>query len=169
MNLRNPYEKTSKGASEYLDPRNSFKRWVETIEGTSREWSEDQGKIRLAKRKNSSLTESSVETASLLGMLYSQYGRFKLAETPENHVQAVDETFHLSNTGESIANICKSVLISLSVKIEGNFAKGSTSKESRSDNVSLGRITRLGQRRSRSTKTIDHLLYKQRLQRFDQC
>lgn len=38
----NPHEKTV-GPGSYLEPRSSFERWSETVIGTSREWTEDQG------------------------------------------------------------------------------------------------------------------------------
>lgn len=39
----NPYEKNFGAGDEYLEPRNSFKRWSERVIGTSREWTEDEG------------------------------------------------------------------------------------------------------------------------------
>lgn len=39
----NPYGKTKKPGQSYLEPRSSFKRWIESVKGTSREWTEDQG------------------------------------------------------------------------------------------------------------------------------
>src|SRR4051812_2462247 len=38
----NPYEKVVKDGTSYLEPRASFKRWTETVVGTSKEWGEDQ-------------------------------------------------------------------------------------------------------------------------------
>ena len=52
----NPYEKINKPGSEYLEPRMSFKRWTETVRGTSKEWTEDQ-----------------METASVLSLLYGRF------------------------------------------------------------------------------------------------
>ncbi|KAG4444154.1 hypothetical protein IFR05_000383 [Cadophora sp. M221] len=52
----NPHEKKFKSGSEYLEPRASFQRWVETISGTSTEWTEDQ-----------------LDTASVLGLLYGRF------------------------------------------------------------------------------------------------
>ena len=41
----NPYEKLVNPGTSYLEPRSSFKRWSENIVGTSREWTEDEGKL----------------------------------------------------------------------------------------------------------------------------
>ncbi|KUJ09902.1 uncharacterized protein LY89DRAFT_760652 [Mollisia scopiformis] len=38
----NPHANDKKAVGEYLEPRTSFKRWVETIEGSSKEWTDDQ-------------------------------------------------------------------------------------------------------------------------------
>jgi light-regulated signal transduction histidine kinase (bacteriophytochrome) len=40
----NPYEKEIAPGTQYLEPRSSFKRWSETAVGTSREWTEDEGR-----------------------------------------------------------------------------------------------------------------------------
>lgn len=41
----NPYEKLiRKGTEHYLEPRSSFHRWTEIVGGTSKEWTDDQGK-----------------------------------------------------------------------------------------------------------------------------
>lgn len=40
----NPYEKNVAAGTEYLEPRSSFKRWTENVVGTSREWTQDEGK-----------------------------------------------------------------------------------------------------------------------------
>lgn len=42
----NPHEKNMHHDSSYLEPRSSFKRWSETVIGTSREWTEDQGSLQ---------------------------------------------------------------------------------------------------------------------------
>ncbi|KAH7327487.1 putative phytochrome-like histidine kinase PHY2p [Rhexocercosporidium sp. MPI-PUGE-AT-0058] len=52
----NPHEKTFKAGSEYLEPRASFARWVETISGTSKEWTDDQ-----------------LDTAAVLGLMYGRF------------------------------------------------------------------------------------------------
>lgn len=39
----NPYEKDKIHGTNYLEPRSSFKRWSESVIGTSREWTEDEG------------------------------------------------------------------------------------------------------------------------------
>jgi light-regulated signal transduction histidine kinase (bacteriophytochrome) len=52
----NPYEKIRKPGSEYLEPRTSFKRWTETVQEMSKEWTEDQ-----------------LETASVLSFLYGRF------------------------------------------------------------------------------------------------
>jgi len=39
----NPHEKLIRPGASYLEPRSSFKRWSEKVQGTSREWTEDQG------------------------------------------------------------------------------------------------------------------------------
>lgn len=39
----NPYHKASSSGIRYLEPRSSFKRWTESVMGTSREWTEDEG------------------------------------------------------------------------------------------------------------------------------
>jgi light-regulated signal transduction histidine kinase (bacteriophytochrome) len=39
----NPHEKIVGPGSNYLEPRSSFKRWSETVIGTSREWTEHEG------------------------------------------------------------------------------------------------------------------------------
>ncbi|RDW88143.1 hypothetical protein BP6252_00175 [Coleophoma cylindrospora] len=52
----NPHNKSYKAGSEYLEPRTSFKRWVEKISGMSKEWTEDQR-----------------ESASVLGLLYGRF------------------------------------------------------------------------------------------------
>ena len=52
----NPYEKINKPGSDYLEPRTSFKRWTETVRGTSTEWNDDQ-----------------LETASFLSLLYGRF------------------------------------------------------------------------------------------------
>lgn len=42
----NPYEKiTVAGTANYLEPRSSFRRWTEKVEGTSKEWTDDQRKF----------------------------------------------------------------------------------------------------------------------------
>ncbi|QDS75788.1 hypothetical protein FKW77_000003 [Venturia effusa] len=51
----NPYAKKLKAGTEYLQPRNSFKKWEETIAGTSKEWTTDQ-----------------MDTASVLSTLYNR-------------------------------------------------------------------------------------------------
>ncbi|CZT12882.1 related to phytochrome [Rhynchosporium agropyri] len=52
----NPHEKIYKAGSEYLEPRASFQRWVETTSGTSEEWTDEQ-----------------LDTASMLGLLYGRF------------------------------------------------------------------------------------------------
>ncbi|KAL2061138.1 hypothetical protein VTL71DRAFT_7411 [Oculimacula yallundae] len=52
----NPHEKKYKTGSEYLEPRGSFQRWVETISGTSTEWTDEQ-----------------LDTASMLGLMYGRF------------------------------------------------------------------------------------------------
>ncbi|PBP21157.1 Histidine kinase osmosensor [Diplocarpon rosae] len=53
----NPHEKKFRSTEgEYLEPRASFQRWVDTVSGTSREWTEDQ-----------------IDTASVLGLLYGRF------------------------------------------------------------------------------------------------
>ncbi|POS83390.1 hypothetical protein EPUL_002640, partial [Erysiphe pulchra] len=52
----NPHEKVFKSNSEYLEPRASFRRYVETIYDTSKEWTEDQ-----------------LDTASILALLYGRF------------------------------------------------------------------------------------------------
>ena len=39
----NPHEKSVRPGTGYLEPRSSFKRWSQSVTGTSREWTEDQG------------------------------------------------------------------------------------------------------------------------------
>jgi light-regulated signal transduction histidine kinase (bacteriophytochrome) len=39
----NPHEKSVGASFNYLEPRSSFKRWSETVMGTSREWTEHEG------------------------------------------------------------------------------------------------------------------------------
>lgn len=39
----NPYLKDGATRGSYLEPRNSFKRWSESVKGTSRAWTEDEG------------------------------------------------------------------------------------------------------------------------------
>lgn len=39
----NPNEKIVHPGTSYLEPRASFRRWTEMVEGTSREWTEEQG------------------------------------------------------------------------------------------------------------------------------
>jgi len=104
MSYRYPHEKIFKAGGEYLEPRNSFQRWVEIIEGTSRDWTDDQRKFS-SQQLRWLLTGTVVDTASMLGMLYAQYGRFKLTETEDAHVQAIDETFNLNLTGKLNLNI----------------------------------------------------------------
>ncbi|KAK0102733.1 Light-sensor Protein kinase [Cadophora gregata] len=52
----NPHAKKYQAGSEYLEPRSSFARWVETISGTSHEWTDDQ-----------------LDTAAVLGLLYGRF------------------------------------------------------------------------------------------------
>jgi light-regulated signal transduction histidine kinase (bacteriophytochrome) len=52
----NPYEKLQNPGGGYLEPRQSFKRWTETVLGMSKEWAEDQ-----------------LETASVLSLLYGRF------------------------------------------------------------------------------------------------
>lgn len=52
----NPHAKKYQAGSEYLEPRASFARWVETISGSSQEWTDDQ-----------------LDTASVLGLLYGRF------------------------------------------------------------------------------------------------
>jgi light-regulated signal transduction histidine kinase (bacteriophytochrome) len=52
----NPYEKLQNPGRGYLEPRQSFKRWTETVLGMSKEWAEDQ-----------------LETASVLSLLYGRF------------------------------------------------------------------------------------------------
>jgi light-regulated signal transduction histidine kinase (bacteriophytochrome) len=42
----NPNEKIVRPGSSYLEPRSSFQRWSESVVGTSREWTVDQGSKR---------------------------------------------------------------------------------------------------------------------------
>lgn len=39
----NPYGKQAAAGTNYLEPRSNFKRWRDTVIGTSREWTEDEG------------------------------------------------------------------------------------------------------------------------------
>jgi len=52
----NPYDKVVRAGSEYLEPRESFKRWTETVVGRSKQWTEDQ-----------------LETATVLSLLYGRF------------------------------------------------------------------------------------------------
>ncbi|KAG4028223.1 hypothetical protein MFRU_023g00600 [Monilinia fructicola] len=52
----NPYEKIKSTNSQYLEPRSSFRRWTETIKGTSKTWNADD-----------------FETASVLSLLYGRF------------------------------------------------------------------------------------------------
>jgi signal transduction histidine kinase len=68
---RNPYAKKLKAGSEYLQPRNSFKKWEETIAGTSAEWTLDQRRSSVF-LTSPMLTLASVDTASVLSTVYSK-------------------------------------------------------------------------------------------------
>ncbi|KAF4618388.1 hypothetical protein G7Y89_g14916 [Cudoniella acicularis] len=52
----NPYEKIVRPGSQYLEPRTSFTRWIETVVGRSTEWIEDQ-----------------LATATILSHLYGKF------------------------------------------------------------------------------------------------
>lgn len=52
----NPYEKIKRTDSQYLEPRSSFRRWTETIKGSSKTWNTDD-----------------FETASVLSLLYGRF------------------------------------------------------------------------------------------------
>jgi light-regulated signal transduction histidine kinase (bacteriophytochrome) len=41
----NPYEKDDNAGRSYLEPRSSFKRWNESVKGSSRAWTEDESKF----------------------------------------------------------------------------------------------------------------------------
>jgi hypothetical protein len=56
-------------------------------------------------------------------MLYAQYGRFKLSEAEESHIQAIDETFNLNLTGKLNANNCNVMLMFFSVQTQRPAAK----------------------------------------------
>jgi hypothetical protein len=69
MSRRNPHEKKFKSGSKYLEPRDSFQRWSETIIGVSKEWTDDQRKL-LVSFRSKELTSYIVDSASILAMLY---------------------------------------------------------------------------------------------------
>jgi light-regulated signal transduction histidine kinase (bacteriophytochrome) len=45
----NPNEKVMRPGTGYLEPRSSFARWSESVVGTSREWTEDEGRLLFRK------------------------------------------------------------------------------------------------------------------------
>lgn len=62
----NPHEKVFKSSHEYLEPRMSFQRYIETVSDTSKEWTEDQ-----------------LDTASILSLLYGKFVEtWRMKSTP---------------------------------------------------------------------------------------
>ena len=64
-----------------------------------------------------------MDTASTLGMLYAQYGRFKLTEAEDANIPEFDERFDLNHTGKLNMNMYKVVLILLSVQTQRAVGK----------------------------------------------
>ncbi|RKF61719.1 putative histidine kinase-group viii protein [Erysiphe neolycopersici] len=100
----NPNEKILKPSSEYLEPRASFRRFVETIYDTSKEWTEDQ-----------------LDTASILALLYGRFAetwrmkngsansKEKEKDEPEREPTSapVDDTFNLKAAATRVLEALK--------------------------------------------------------------
>ncbi|KAE9974542.1 hypothetical protein BLS_003093 [Venturia inaequalis] len=84
----NPYAKQLKAGTEYLQPRNSFKKWEETIAGTSREWTEDQ-----------------MDTASLLSTVYNKMIESWREKKPISENAQIDLIRNSTNEIESPLNL----------------------------------------------------------------
>lgn len=112
---RNPQHKETKPGSEYLEPRSSFQRWVETIAGTSKEWTEDQS-MSHPRQHTRRLMRLAVDTASVLALLYGRFietWRLKGSGEQADSVaapasdaafpvaQISEEAFNLNQTGRS--------------------------------------------------------------------
>ncbi|KHJ35984.1 putative histidine kinase-group viii protein [Erysiphe necator] len=102
----NPHEKFLVPNSEYLEPRGSFRRYIETVYDTSKEWNEDQ-----------------LDTASILALLYGRFAetwrmksgsvhpkekdRDKNDIEKESSTAPVDDTFNLRATATRVLEALK--------------------------------------------------------------
>lgn len=101
----NPTEKIYKGQDQYLDPRQSFRRFVQTIHNTSREWTEDQ-----------------LDTASILALVYGRFAETWRTKSASSHPKekenvkettkdpsssAVDDTFNLKAAATRVLEALK--------------------------------------------------------------
>ncbi|KAI1006538.1 hypothetical protein K3495_g1682 [Podosphaera aphanis] len=99
----NPTEKIYKGQDQYLEPRQSFRRYVQTVNNTSREWTEDQ-----------------LDTASILALVYGRFAEtWRMKSSPprekENEKEtvndptsaSVDDTFNLKAAATRVLDALK--------------------------------------------------------------
>ncbi|CAD6500859.1 BgTH12-06564 [Blumeria graminis f. sp. triticale] len=97
----NPNEKIFKSKDDYLQPRKSFQRFIETVTNTSRIWTEDQ-----------------LDMASILALIYGKFAetwRFKAGFSKENEAEketevaptSVDDTFNLKAAATRVLEALK--------------------------------------------------------------
>ncbi|KAL3426371.1 hsp90-like protein [Phlyctema vagabunda] len=99
----NPYHKSYKHGSEYLEPRTSFKRWVETISGMSREWTEDQ-----------------LESASILSLLYGRFVEiWKQKESASQNTQMT--RLLIRNSSQEVRTPLNSIINYLEMALDNNI------------------------------------------------
>ncbi|TVY83041.1 Cyanobacterial phytochrome B [Lachnellula suecica] len=96
----NPHDKTTLPGTGFLQPRNSFKKWSESVLGTSREWTEDQ-----------------VESAVVLSTLYGRFidvWRQKEAIVQKNKMTRL----LIRNAGHEVRTPLNSIINYLEVALE---------------------------------------------------
>ncbi|TVY58946.1 Phytochrome-like protein cph1 [Lachnellula cervina] len=96
----NPHEKSLRPGTAYLEPRSSFKRWSQSVTGTSREWTEDQ-----------------VESAVVLSTLYGRFievWRQKEAIVQKNKMTRL----LIRNAGHEVRTPLNSIINYLEVALE---------------------------------------------------
>ncbi|KAI0204506.1 hsp90-like protein [Astrocystis sublimbata] len=100
----NPYEKNiKKGTAAFLEPRESFKTWRETVVGKSREWSEEQ-----------------IDTAAVLCLVYGKF--IEVWRQKEAALQSSRLTrLLLANSAHEVRTPLNAIINYLEIALEGSL------------------------------------------------
>ena len=115
----NPYEKLEhEGTEGYLEPRKSFRTWSEVVEGTCKDW-----------------TEEEIETAAVLCLVYGKFievWRQKEAALQRSQLQRI----LLANSAHEVRTPLNAVINYLEIALEGKLDRETRDNLTRSHSAS---------------------------------
>ncbi|KAI0192113.1 putative phytochrome-like histidine kinase [Xylaria flabelliformis] len=119
----NPYEKTIKaGTAGFLEPRESFKAWRETVIGKCREWSEEQ-----------------VDTAAVLCLVYGKF--IEVWRQKEAALQSSRLTrLLLANSAHEVRTPLNAIINYLEIALEGSLDQDTRENLAKSHSASKSLI-----------------------------